>query len=606
MKRRNFVKNIALAIGALPLLKLTPSSAAIIPPGGSIPLRLNLSTPGRVGFYVDYSELDTIGTHIFYVCRTHGTEGTVSVGYKTFGDNHSNTAGTLTWGNGEADVKSFTVNVNSKGPGDHRIFAQLTNPTGGVALHHGDHTMAYGVIDDDTIDTANAIFIDANATNNGNGSIVNPYNNWYDARDSVGIETRYIYIKGLIVPNTTDGPTNVGDSYYLGIEDTFKNGRSNETQRIYIRNWPGFIGGIDGGGSTTVSGFRAARCGNYITIRNLTIQNLHNSNGSLSSKGYALRTYSKGEPVDHFTAEKIKVRNIFSGQGAAVAVWYSEGYCKGIKMWRWDIDDVTRSKPKPLTAFEAYAAASVSIQRCTFGETCGGVYEKETPNTPNEIGYSIRFNHFQNSAVRFSTQGGRPLSNWAIVQSNIFDSPNECAIRTDCNGESSASQKRWIVGNIIHNWNHGTLPGFWVNHSSMVDTIQFHNIFSEVQTAYRYDHPSTTLPEYSDYNHYYRPGLDTEFLFEGETRYSLSTLQNVKGFDKNSLEGDPLFVNRSANNWKLAENSPAKGTGLNQSDKGPHLVGHEIIGAAGTMTASNPTTQTAPPSKTTLSVQVLQ
>ena len=94
MKRRNFVKNIALAIGALPLLKLTPSSAAIIPPGGSIPLRLNLSTPGRVGFYVDYSELDTIGTHIFYVCRTHGTEGTVSVGYKTFGDNHSNTAGT--------------------------------------------------------------------------------------------------------------------------------------------------------------------------------------------------------------------------------------------------------------------------------------------------------------------------------------------------------------------------------------------------------------------------------------------------------------------------------------------------------------------------------
>ena len=50
-------------------------------PAISFPLNITLSTAGRVGFYVDYSELATTGTHIFYVARTHGTAGAVSVSY---------------------------------------------------------------------------------------------------------------------------------------------------------------------------------------------------------------------------------------------------------------------------------------------------------------------------------------------------------------------------------------------------------------------------------------------------------------------------------------------------------------------------------------------
>ena len=64
--------------------------------GGSgsdlISMSIALTTAGRLGFYIDYSELATTGTHTFYVTRTHGTAGAVSCGYTTGGDAHTGTA----------------------------------------------------------------------------------------------------------------------------------------------------------------------------------------------------------------------------------------------------------------------------------------------------------------------------------------------------------------------------------------------------------------------------------------------------------------------------------------------------------------------------------
>ena len=598
MKRRNFVKNIALAIGALPLLKLTPSSAAIIPPGGSIPLRLNLSTPGRVGFYVDYSELDTIGTHIFYVCRTHGTEGTVSVGYKTFGDNHSNTAGTLTWGNGEADVKSFTVNVNSKGPGDHRIFAQLTNPTGGVALHHGDHTIAHGVIDDDSIQEANAIFMDASSNTAGDGTRDNPYNDWITVRNNLSQSTRYVYIKGFFnTSNSIDAPTGVGDGWHAELRNVGH--RTSENERLYIRSWPGFDGGIDGNGSTNMCGFKMEDGGSYVTFRKLTFKNLANSAPG-SNKCYFLRTDSRSVfNHDHITCESLEVDGVVAGQVAATAGWYSEGYCLGYKMWRCNLQNLSQSDLSQMWGFESYSAAAVSIQRCTFGKMCEGVYEKQPPSISGQVGFTIRFNYFDTGFTRFSSQGALPMTNWGIVQSNIFHNPIEPPMRHFRTSPASDSQKRWIVGNVIHNWQHGTLGAVWMNAPEFRNTTAFNNIFHKVRVAYRYDDDQLTAPEFSNFNHFYNGSSGLIYRFDSGEYNALDSLRSAKKYELSSEESEPLFENAQLGDFRLSSQSPCKNSGISGTDKGVYLTGVEIIGANGLAPIGTPKLILNPPSKIT-------
>ena len=113
------------------------------PVSGGASLSLVISTPGRIGFYCDYSELSDAGTHTFYICRTHGTAGTVSVNYSTAGDTHTAVSDTLTWLDGEADIKTVTVPVSASdlsvhaaaGLGEHRIILSLSNPLGGAVLH---------------------------------------------------------------------------------------------------------------------------------------------------------------------------------------------------------------------------------------------------------------------------------------------------------------------------------------------------------------------------------------------------------------------------------------------------------------------------------------
>jgi hypothetical protein len=46
-------------------------------PVSAISMSLSLTTAGRLGFFIDYSELETVGTHNFYVTRTHGSQGAV-------------------------------------------------------------------------------------------------------------------------------------------------------------------------------------------------------------------------------------------------------------------------------------------------------------------------------------------------------------------------------------------------------------------------------------------------------------------------------------------------------------------------------------------------
>ncbi len=120
--------------------------------GSSTPVNSTLAVtviaqpPGTLAFSSPtYSQLEgDVGstTATINVTRTVGFNGAVSVGYATAngtalaGSDYTATSGTLSWANGEATSKSFTVSItgDTSFEPDETIALSLTSPTGGAIL----------------------------------------------------------------------------------------------------------------------------------------------------------------------------------------------------------------------------------------------------------------------------------------------------------------------------------------------------------------------------------------------------------------------------------------------------------------------------------------
>ncbi len=559
------------------------------PPVSGFPLSLALSTAGRVGFYVDYSELSGVGNHTFYICRTHGTVGQVSVDYSTAGDAHTATSGTLTWEDTEADIKVVTVSVPSKGAGDHRITMTLSNPTGGLVLHHGADTEAHGVIDDDTIATTNAIFIDADSGTDGIGTEDNPFNNWYSARAAVTSSTRYVYVKGFMVPDGTDVGDGSGNVRYLGVEASTNVagngfvGRSSNLERLYIRAWPGFTGGVSAGGQTIVTGFRHYHdATDYITYRKLSFLDVDSSTMA-GGKGYSIR-FSGGGGATHKQATMELCSHVgnIAYQPAAASAIYCDGETSGLKIWRNSFDDITHVNGEFMHGLETYGADKLSMQRCTLSDTVLGAYSKNAPVAVGNIAWSLRFNDFDTGYIRLSTQGGDPMGQASIIQSNLIRNTRNGyypPLQYDTNGPSLDSEKQWIVGNVFYNFDYSTFGSVTSRDPDILEHIMFNNIFSEQKIAWYFETDSVA-PEYADYNHYFNSSQATIVDLVGTRYYGLSGIQAGTIYEDSGSEGDPTFTNTSSGDFSLQSGSPAEGNGVSGTDKGLYLTGIEKIGAS--------------------------
>ena len=552
----------------------------------AISMSLSLTTAGRLGFFIDYSELETVGTHNFYVTRTHGSQGAVGctwTAYDSAGGAQLAT-GSLSWANHSLDVLSFQVPVTSKPAGDHRIYVLLSNPTGGAALHHGDSTVAYGIIDDDTIATSNAIFIDADAETNGTGTQTSPFNNWYSARDAVLITTRFVYIKGLMVPDTTDSPFRVTAKHFK-VLGGFGN-RTSESQRIVVRNWPNFVGGVSGLAAGETAGFLLdTQAGNtpdlrYITFKGLDFQDLDSTAGgigSTGSPGFAIWTKGgAGDVVEYITGENINVNRIVSGKTSAIGVWYSEDV-KQIKMWKWNVQNASygESDNGNMMTFECYRTDNVSIQNCTLGQTAGDLFQKECFSDVIKVGPTIRFNFLDGPRLRINNQGSTRLQqDFNIVQNNvivnsIMDS-NANPLLLDNNGaNSSVSTKSVVSNNTFYNYERSSLGHITSNSASLAGICIYNNIFSESDVAVRV-RPEAAPLEYLDYNFYQNNVKSPQPRFANRAfpEINLATLQSTSSFEANAVTGNPIFIDAENGDFTLTNNSPALTGGVSGTTMG--------------------------------------
>jgi hypothetical protein len=565
-------------------------------------LNINLSSPGRFGFYVDYSELSTTGMHTFYVTRTHGTSGVVAVDFDSFGDAHTTASGIISFADGQAGIKSFTVAVPTKADaGDHRIYAQLSNPTNGAVLHNGTKTIAYGIIDDGTIAIdASAVFFDAGAGVNGTGTQASPYDNIYDAITNVGSK-RYIYGKGTTIPDGTDTTNRNGgggDPKCISVPA----GRSGESTRLYIQVWPGYTFTVDGTGSRDIVGFDGHGAGfNYHTFRKIAFTNLDCSDvaGYCEQAGVG---YFEGNQVG-VNLEYITGDNLNGNTNIAL---YQPYDMDSSKIWRCTANNIQvngdNNDQNASGLLEYYTANNLSVQRCEVTNSYVGLHFKRP--VAGHVCPVVRFNIIKSSkGIKFGFGSSGHEVNYAVIQNNLFKDCTTLAGIEVTGTSATGNEDNVISNNVFDNCGEGDNGAIRINDSYKYKI--YNNIFLDCRKMwdipedvdlYQSDKTRNVI-EYANYNH----DFGTTYVRYEYLSILYETSSALNSFDSNlagnDSTGDPLFNDPSNDDYTLQNGSICIANGVSGSNQGIYLTGIEKLGVSDTIGIRVP----SPPTGLTIS-----
>lgn len=552
-----------------------------------VSMSLPLTTAGRLGFFIDYSERETVGTHTFYVCRTHGSTGAVSVDYSTGGDVHNSVTGTLNWADGDMSIQSFTVEVTSaqlnthqvtNGLGEHRMWAVLSNPTNGGVLHFGtEHTRAYGVIDNDVLASdANAVFYDSAAVTNGTGTQASPYNSVYDAIANIGSK-RYLYGKGTTIPDGTD-------TYLLTNVINVPATRTNENDRLYIRNWSGSEWNITSSASNTEAGFFTEGNESYHTYKGIDFSGLDCSSANTQVFGVHYR-YGNCSSINMEACSSTNI-NGQTGNNGLFLPWGVDGF----KMWNCSSDGVRQNGeflPISNTAMLlTYLGKNGSVQRCTAKNSYAGVFHKRT--FLGDVSTSVRFCEISGNiaiGVLYGQSGSADSGHsFTVSQCNIFNSISDGAIKHKASfPDNLLGEQHWWCNNVFDSCGSGDVSAI---HSNKAFSAQiFNNIFYECRQVWGNTSDNSNLKildiEYADYQCAFGTTSPVQdYVYRG-VGYSTAAALNTAfpAFEGNTIEVNPLFTDRLNNDFTLQAVSPALYSGVSGTQQGAYLGDFYTIGA---------------------------
>lgn len=563
-------------------------------PQNVVSMSLPLTTAGRLGFFIDYSERETVGTHTFYVCRTHGTTGVVSVSYSTGGDTHTPVTGTMTWQDGDASIKSFTVEVTASqlnthqvtnGLGEHRMWAVLSNPTNGGVLHFGtEHTRAYGVIDNNVVASdANAVFYDSEAVTNGTGTQANPYNSVYDAIAAIGSK-RYLYGKGTTVPDATNSVNPNGGG---GIVDCIilPTGRTGESNRMFIRNWGGATWTITGGMATNKIGFYSDggtnfNVSNYITFKGLIFTSL-NAAGVTFAEGGGIGYFKSGGVG--INVEECIFSNINGSTNTSGANLYA---VEGAKIWKCTADTIqvngssTDGNAGGLCLY--YSSNKFSIQRCDIQNTGVAIY----PKRPSGVSPVVRFCKINNcnKGMDFGFGSATHALEYLCVQNNIFENCIDFSAMDFRAPDPNAVGRSLISNNVFSNCGRDNNTGALLVRD-VYDTLIYNNIFIDCSKIFTIgatefsSNPERNVLQYYDFNLAFNLSGDRYFYLGVQYPTALALNSVAPEFANNDGLANPLFIDATNGDFTLQAGSPALTGGVDGTQQGAYLSDFYTIGA---------------------------
>ena len=566
----------------------------------AISMSLSLTTAGRLGFFIDYSELSDAGTHTFYVARTHGSKGAVSVAYATSGDGHTSVSGVLSWADEDMSIQSFTVAVTpaqltnhqtTLGLGEHRIVARLSSPTGGGVLHFGtEETKAYGVIDNDVLASdANAVFYDSAAASVGDGTQATPYDSVYTAIAAIGTK-RYLYGKGTtIVDGTLTMPDGVDTIKILPVPST----RSGEATRIYVRNWSGSAWTVKGNGTDTdVSGFFTRDNESFATYKGITFTELDTTDldGSGASGNCFGILYTYG------TSQSINIEGCVTddidggGNTGAYMLWGVDGG----KVWRCTANNIKRlgdNTTGNTSLFYTYDGKNISVQRCEATNVGHLTYQKRV-EAAFDVSVSVKFcidsTPFGVHYGASNSVTGVPHS-YTIVQCNVFNPTipfaNAIIHEAGVNGSNGSNNggKHWWCNNVFYQRGGGLVSP--VQFRQAYSAIIFNNIYLDCVRLWKETNDSAAygaVMEYADHEISSGTTLPSHtYEYQGTEEPNSADLQLVRpDFAVNDVISDPLFTDAANGDFSLQATSPALTGGVSGTQQGVYLGNFYTIGAA--------------------------
>ena len=554
----------------------------------AISMSLSLTTAGRLGFFIDYSELSDAGTHTFYVARTHGSTGAVSVAYATSGDGHTSVSGVLSWADEDMSIQSFTVAVTpaqltnhqtTLGLGEHRIVARLSNPTNSAVLHFGtEETKAYGVIDNNVLASdANAVFFDADATTNGAGTQSNPYNNYYDARDNVS-NKRYIYGKGTLIANNSE--TFNGSNVFFT-----PSSRASESQRLYIRNWSGNSLTVTSSVSNLENGFYSNNLDiSFHTYKGIRFADLNCSASIAQVFGVHYRYADCASiNIEGCTGENL---NGNTGNNALFTPYGVDGF----KMWDCNSNGIALGgdqENQNTAMMVTFQGKNGSVQKCTATNSYSGIYHKQT--TLGDVSTSVRFCNLSSGlkmGVRYSTSGGLdPSHSFTLVQSNIIKGATDGAINhASSYNDSLLGGRHFWCNNTIDSCGVGEVAAIHKNEAFSAQI--FNNIFLNCRKVWANFTDNSLLKtpdvEYADFNcEFGTILLSQKYEYRGVNYSTASALNTAfSSFAGNDINQSPLFTNAALGDYTLQAESPALTSGVDGTQQGVYLGDFYTIGAS--------------------------
>ncbi|MHA2065782.1 MAG: hypothetical protein ACXABY_15515, partial [Candidatus Thorarchaeota archaeon] len=560
---------------------------------------LSITGAGRLGFYIDYSELSAAGTHRFYVTRTHGTTGIVGCTFTSSGDTHSTDTATLSWADGEADVKYIDVPVTSgnlsthegNGLGDHRVVATLSSATGGAAIHNGDGTTrAYGVINTGAIASdANAVFYDS-AAGTGSGTAADPYGSIYTAIANVGSK-RYLYGKGTTIPDGTNTTSVLGDGGANCID--LPATRTSEATRLFIQNWPGNTWTVTGNGGTSHKGFSVeARNVDYQTLRGITFTDLD----CTTTGGNGCAVYLASGSVCSFISVERCTSSDINGTSNNAMVRAQDS--DNLKIWACTSDGVRKNgvdNPNTAAITLLYGCKNVSVQRCKGSNSEHLAYDKR-PNDGTAPALSMRFcTNGPNQRKLFSIDygGGGTSYNWSICQNNVIAGVANEPLPNLTDNPIGIFTGSGTTTNDLHHWSNNTFYYSGSGENGAIDTrldnvIAYNNLYYDARIAI-HDRVSSGNFLYLDYEQSFRPSLAEIYWQESSSTWAAVAAATT--FADNISTADPNFVDTVD---FIPQNSDALTGGVDGTERGYRLTGVEIIGPVGLQAgASVPTGVTA-------------
>lgn len=233
------------------------------------------------------------------------------------------------------------------------------------------------------------------------------------------------------------------------------------------------------------------------------------------------------------------------------------------------------------TSHNGAAIMTYSATNCIFqnleltGSGCGISLKGESAGPGTQHSNTIRWNIIRQNRVGIRVDFSTGVAGLTNIYGNVIydntDAPSGSGIEL-----GSDARNLRIYNNTIYGIQGN---GMWYASSASRTNVEwYNNLYANCTTAVNLGDVTSVGTDALDYDHVFI-GSGVRFgAFNGSNHATRANFSAATSREANGGDGDPLFVNAGAGNFRLGLTSPARSSGVGGAAVGAYPTGTEIIG----------------------------